>query len=385
MSQRCAVVGIGQTKHDTMRVDVSLNGLVREAVDRAMADADVGWRDIDAIVVGKAPDMFEGTMMPELYLADALAAAGKPVLRVHTAGSVGGSTGIVASHLVTGGIHQRVLVVTYEKQSEANAMWALTVRMPFQQAIVAGAGGYFAPLIRAYIARSKAPEDTGIRVALKDRLNGLRNPHSHLAFPDISYEMVAESPMLWDPIRFLETCPSSDGACAVVLASEEAAQRSPCPPAWIHATAMRSEPTMFAGRDDVNPRAGRDCAAELYKKAGITDPRRELDCAEVYVPFSWYEPMWMENLGFAPEGQGWRMTQEGVTALDGDFPVNASGGVLSSNPIGASGLIRFAEAALQVRGKAGAYQVDGARKAMGHAYGGGSQFFAMWIVGSEKP
>jgi acetyl-CoA C-acetyltransferase len=257
--------------------------------------------------------------------------------------------------------------------------------MPFQQAIVAGAGGYFAPLIRAYIARSGAPADTGIRVALKDRQNGLKNPHSHLAFPDISYEMIADSPMLWDPIRYLETCPSSDGACAVVLASETAARRSPGPAAWIHATAMRSEPTMFAGRDDVNPRAGRDCAAELYRRAGITDPRRELDCAEVYVPFSWYEPMWMENLGFAPEGQGWRMTQDGVTALDGDFPVNASGGVLSSNPIGASGLIRFAEAALQVRGKAGAYQVDGARKAMGHAYGGGSQFFAMWVVGSERP
>ena len=385
MSQRCAVVGIGQTKHDTMRVDVSLNGLVREAVDRAMADADVGWRDIDAIVVGKAPDMFEGTMMPELYLADALAAGGKPVLRVHTAGSVGGSTGIVAASLIKAGVHERVLVVTYEKQSEGNAMWALTVRMPFQQAIVAGAGGYFAPLIRAYIARSGAPADTGIRVALKDRQNGLRNPHSHLAFPDISYEMIADSPMLWDPIRYLETCPSSDGACAVVLASETAARRSPGPAAWIHATAMRSEPTMFAGRDDVNPRAGRDCAAELYRRAGITDPRRDLDCAEVYVPFSWYEPMWMENLGFAPEGQGWRMTQDGVTALDGDFPVNASGGVLSSNPIGASGLIRFAEAALQVRGKAGAYQVDGARKAMGHAYGGGSQFFAMWIVGNEKP
>jgi acetyl-CoA C-acetyltransferase len=385
MSQRCAVVGIGQTKHDTMRVDVSLNGLVREAVDRAMADADVGWRDIDAIVVGKAPDMFEGTMMPELYLADALAAGGKPVLRVHTAGSVGGSTGIVAASLIKAGVHERVLVVTYEKQSEGNAMWALTVRMPFQQAIVAGAGGYFAPLIRAYIARSGAPADTGIRVALKDRQNGLKNPHSHLAFPDISYEMIADSPMLWDPIRYLETCPSSDGACAVVLASETAARRSPGPAAWVHATAMRSEPTMFAGRDDVNPRAGRDCAAELYRRAGITDPRRELDCAEVYVPFSWYEPMWMENLGFAPEGQGWRMTQDGVTALDGDFPVNASGGVLSSNPIGASGLIRFAEAALQVRGKAGAYQVDGARKAMGHAYGGGSQFFAMWIVGSEKP
>ena len=107
--------------------------------------------------------------------------------------------------------------------------------------------------------------------------------------------------------------------------------------------------------------------------------------AEVYVPFSWFEPMWMENLGFAGDGEGWRMTVDGATAMDGALPVNPSGGVLSSNPIGASGLIRFAEAALQVRGKAGEYQVDGAKKAMGHAYGGGSQFFSMWIVGSAKP
>jgi acetyl-CoA C-acetyltransferase len=79
------------------------------------------------------------------------------------------------------------------------------------------------------------------------------------------------------------------------------------------------------------------------------------------------------------------MTYDGATALDGDLPVNCSGGVLSSNPIGASGMLRFAEAAMQVRGQAGDHQVDGARRALGHAYGGGSQYFAMWIVGSEKP
>lgn len=171
----------------------------------------------------------------------------------------------------------------------------------------------------------------------------------------------------------------------MVLASEAAAKRARQAPAWVHGTAMRSEPTMFAGRDQVNPRAGRDCAAELYRKAGITDPRRDLDCAEIYVPFSWFEPMWMENLGFAPEGEGWKMTQEGATALDGDMPINPSGGVLSSNPIGASGMIRFAEAALQVRGLAGEHQVPGAERALGHAYGGGSQFFAMWIVGRARP
>jgi acetyl-CoA C-acetyltransferase len=264
-------------------------------------------------------------------------------------------------------------------------MWALTISVPFSVAVVAGAGGYFAPLIRAYMRRSGAPEDVGIRVALKDRLNALKNPLAHVQLPDVSFDMIEKSPMLWDPIRYLETCPSSDGACALVLASEAAAQRAAGPPAWVHATEMRSEPTMFSGRDQVNPQAGRDCARALYAKAGIRNPRTDIDLAEIYVPFSWFEPMWLENLGFAPDGEGWKMTLEGATALDGDLPVNPSGGVLSSNPIGASGMLRFAEAALQVRGQAGEHQVDGARLALGHAYGGGSQYFSMWLVGSDRP
>ncbi|MEV3976652.1 thiolase domain-containing protein, partial [Streptomyces sp. NPDC050698] len=151
------------------------------------------------------------------------------------------------------------------------------------------------------------------------------------------------------------------------------------------ATAMRTEPTFYAGRDQVNPQAGRDAAAALWKSAGITDPLNEIDCAEIYVPFSWFEPMWLENLGFAEEGQGWKLTEAGETAIGGKLPVNASGGVLSSNPIGASGMIRFAESAMQVMHRAGDHQVADARKALGHAYGGGSQYFSMWVVGSERP
>ena len=130
MSNAVAVIGIGQTKYASKRPDVSIAGLVREAAQRALDDAGLTYADIDAVVIGKAPDMFEGVMMPELYLADALGAAGKPIMRVHTAGSVGGSTAIVASHLVEAGIHERVLTVAFEKQSESDAMWALTVRAP---------------------------------------------------------------------------------------------------------------------------------------------------------------------------------------------------------------------------------------------------------------
>ncbi|GAC1610226.1 MAG: thiolase domain-containing protein [Mycobacteriales bacterium] len=380
---RAAVLGTGQTHHVAKREDVSIAGLVREAADRALLDAGLGWNDIDAVVIGKAPDMFEGVMMPELYLAEALGAIGKPMLRVHTAGSVGGSTAVVATSLVQAGVHERVLTVAFEKQSESNAMWALSIRIPFSQPLVAGAGGYFAPIVRGYIRKSGAPLDTGAKVVLKDRLNALKNPYAHLHQDDITLESILESPLLWDPIRYAETCPSSDGAAAMVIGSQQAAEASSRPVAWIHGTALRSEPTMGAGRDRVNPHAGRECAKAVYAEAGITDPYAQIDCAEIYVPFSWFEPMWLENLGFADEGTGWKYVQDGATSLGGDLPINMSGGVLSSNPIGASGMIRFLEAANQVRGTAGDHQVDGARTALGHAYGGGSQFFAMWVVGSE--
>jgi len=385
MKQQAAVLGVGQTRHRSRRTDVSIAGLCREAVDRALADAGLALADIDAVVLGKAPDLFEGVMMPELYLADSLGAVGKPLLRVHTAGSVGGATGIVATSLAEAGVHRRVLAVAFEKQSESNAMWALSIAPPFSMPLVAGAGGYFAPHVRAYIRRSGAPRHIGAMVAVKDRRNGARNPYAHLQQADITLEKVQASPMLWDPVRYDETCPSSDGACAVVIGDTAAARDSAAagrPVAWIRATSMRTEPTMFSGKDHVNPQAGADAAAALWRDAGITDPAREIDAAEIYVPFSWFEPMWLENLGFAEPGQGWRLTEAGETEIGGSLPVNPSGGVLSSNPIGASGLLRFAESALQVMGKAGQHQVDGARTALGHAYGGGSQYFSMWVVAS---
>jgi len=386
--ERVAVVGIGQTHHTATRGDVSIAGLVREAATRALADAQMTWADIDAVVIGKAPDFFEGVMMPELYLADALGAVGKPMFRVHTAGSVGGSTAIVAQDLVAAGVHERVLTVAFEKQSESEAMWALSMKIPFQPPMHAGAGGYFAPHIRGYMHRSNAPDHIGILVALKDRLNALKNPYAHLHEEGITFDSVKDSIMLWDPIRYSETCPSSDGAFAMVLTNEKGGDDAAAagrPPAWVKGTAMRSEPTMFAGRDQVNPRGGQECAADVYKQAGITDPRTEIDVVEMYVPFSWFEPMWLENLHFCEEGQGWKLVEDGVTAMDGDLPINCSGGVLSTNPIGASGMIRFGEAAMQVRGQAGEHQIDGVRTALGHAYGGGSQFFSMWVLGSEKP
>lgn len=381
---KLAVVGIGQSKQAKKR-KVTIGAMVREAVDEAMADAELEFGDIDAIVLSKTPDLFDGVMNPELYLADAMGARGLPVTRVFTGGSVGGHAAIYGAHLVQAGLARRVLVVAYSKESEGDFTWALSRGLPFSAQLGAGAGAHFAPVIREYIRRSEAPEHIGWQIAVNHRLNATRNPYAHIQLPDITVDQVRESRMLWDPIRFLESCPSSDGSCAVVITGEDDAHHTGRPPAWIHGMAWRTETGHFAGRDEVNPEAGRQCAAEAYRQAGITDPVREIDTAELYIPYSWFEPIWLENVGLAEVGAGWKLVDSGSTAFGGALPINPSGGVLSGNPTGATGLLRFAEAAMQVRRTAGEHQVPDARRAIGHAMGGAAQFHALWVVGSEPP
>ena len=152
---------------------MSLGGLVREAAPRALDDAEMTWTDIDAVVIGKAPDLFEGVMKPELYLTDALGATGKPMFRVHTAGSVGGTTGIVAAHLVETGRHQRVLAVGYQKQSEGNAQFAPRLghgRVDRRRRRVRAVHA------RVHRTAPARPSDIGPMVAVKDRQNALEEP-----------------------------------------------------------------------------------------------------------------------------------------------------------------------------------------------------------------
>ena len=379
MKRPVAVVGVGQTHHTSRRADVNIAGLVREAVDVALRDAALEHKDIEAVIIGKAPDMLEGVCQPEQFLAGALGAHLKPLLRVHTAGSVGASTALTAVTHVASGLYDRVLTIAFEKQSEGNAMWALSPNMPFTAPLVAGAGGFFAPYCRAYIKRTGCPAHIGPMVAVNARANGARNEYAHLREP-VTMEDVLNSPMLWDPIRYGETCPSSDGAIALVIASEATAKKGPRKPAWVKSGYSYAEAMWVPGRDQVSPRAGQVCARAIYDKAGIHNPWKEIQAAEMYVPFAWFEPMWLENLGFCDVGEGWKIVERGEQKFGAHLPINPSGGVLCTNPIGASGMIRLGEAALQVMGRAGAHQVEGCRTALGHAYGGGAQYFAMWIV-----
>jgi len=166
-------------------------------------------------------------------------------------------------------------------------------------------------------------------------------------------------------------CPQSDGACALVVAAEGVAQRL-CPrPAWVRAAVTRHDQPYLGDHDRrlLTMRSLRDAAKTAYAQAGVSDPLTDLDVAEIYEPVTYAELAWYEALGFCPEGEAGRLIDEGVTELGGQLPVNPSGGVLSSNPVGASGVIRVAEAARQIHGRAGAHQVPDVDLALATGYG----------------
>ncbi len=369
--RRVGVIGTGQTRHTRRRSDVSQPELVREAVSAAVRDAGLHRRDVDAVVIANM-ELFEGRALPELWVGEAAGALGKPCMKVATGGTSGTSGCIAGYHQVASGLYDTVVVVGFEKHSEGHTQAGMALTDPFwDRAVASGALGNFALSISEYMAERGATEVDAARVAVKARHNAALNPHAHLALPDLTVEQVLASRMLACPIRLYDMCPQSDGAAAIVLASESVARRH-CPrPAWIEAAVTRHDRPWLGDHDRrlATMRTLRSASREAYALAGIDEPLRDLDVAEIYEPVTYAELAWYEALGFCAEGEAGRLVADGVTALGGELPVNPSGGVLSSNPVGASGVIRVAEAARQLHGRAGAHQVPGARTALATGYG----------------
>jgi acetyl-CoA C-acetyltransferase len=168
----------------------------------------------------------------------------------------------------------------------------------------------------------------------------------------------------------------------VVIAEERRAKKMAGRPAWFAGVGTCSESQYAPHMDIAYPESCVRAAQLAYQMAWVYDPVRELDLAEVHDAFSFQELIWTEALGLCSPGEGGKMVASGVTAIDGEFPINPSGGVLSSNPIGAAAMFRQLEAALQVMGKAGSHQVPGVRKALAHSWGGAIQFSTVTIFSS---
>ncbi len=370
MARPVAIVGTGQTRHSKARLDVHQGEMVREAVDAALLDADLSFQDIDAIVLTNM-ELFEGRALPELWCGEFAGGFAKPVMKVATGGTSGTSGAIVGLMQAASGLFDKVLVVGWEKHSEGSTQTGMSLTDPaWDRHIASGAIGNFALSISQFAeARGITPEQAAL-VAVKARRNGALNPNAHLGDAEITVEKILASPMLAEPIHLLDMCPQSDGAAALVIAGGDIVNRYKNP-AWFRASATRHDQPYIGDHDQrlLKMRTLRSAAAEVYRKVGITDPFNQIDVAEIYEPVSYVELAWYEALGFCEEGQSGRLIESGKTQIGGELPVNPSGGVLCSNPVGATGVIRVAEIAKQLHKKAGAYQVDGAAQALVTGYG----------------
>ena len=389
-----AVVGVGMSHFRTRRDDEDLVGLLQEGVEGALSDAGLDMADIDAVVLSQSPDALHGIGHPEQAAAAALAAAGKPVLRVHTGGATGASAFQVGWWAVASGRFESVLVAGAEKMGDALQPAQVPLNMIWDPAYEDGLPlntiAMTALAAVRYMDRFGATEDDFAVVAQRLRANGAGNAHSHLRIP-ISAKEVLQTPVLCWPLRLAMCCPQTSGGCAVVITSGERARRLSAPAAWVRGVAARSN-TYFMGdkmadcgpNDHATPYELHLAATEAYAMAGIADPATEVHVAEPYVPFSSMEAPMLESLGLAPPGEGFRLAGEGTFDLDGRLPVCPSGGVMCTNPISVTALVRMAEAAQQVRRRAGDHQVDRAGVAVATGVGGSIQFYVVGVFGADR-
>jgi acetyl-CoA C-acetyltransferase len=400
-----AIAGVGFSRHVSKRRDVNVAELVYEAVKPVLEETGLSPGDIDALVTGNMPG-FEGINCPELWAGDHWGGCGKPALRITTGGTTGSSVAQGAFYLVASGLYDTVLTIAFEKQSDgdttmglnsvaladAAAEFAYGVDMlPFLGSL-GGAIGLFVYQATTYMDQSGCTIDHFDRAAAMLRRNAAGNPYAHLKQPEATAEDIAATRMISYPLRYGHTCPASDGACAMILTTEDRVKAITDRPAWIKGVASRSEEPaalgLFGGGSvNVNPAEQRSCkfaANKAYKMAGIEDPTREIDLAEPYVPFAHLLFIYFERLLLCGESDAPRLFDEGVMNIEGDLPTCPSGAVMSTNAIGASAMERIAECALQIMGKAGEHQVKReVRNAVAHGLGGAANFNVVTVLGDR--
>jgi acetyl-CoA C-acetyltransferase len=361
MPNRVAIVGIGQTYHTTRRPDVNQAEMVAEAVRAALADAELSIKDIEATFFSNM-ETFEGIFLPDHGMAAEVGALGKPGLKVCTGGTSGGSLVCEGFFFVASGLYDLVLVIGFEKQDCGDTTAAISAAATplWGKGATTGAIGEFAKQALAYMETSGATEEHAAMIRLKADRNACKNPHAHLKLGLKSIDEVLQSPYLVWPLRVLDFCPQSAGACALIFASEQRAKKITKKPVWIaDVETVHQEPFragVFGDPTGTETYTQHVAAERIYKRNSITNPRKDIDMAEVYEPSNWEELNLYEHFHFCEKGEGWKLIEKGITEIEGEFPVNCSGGVIATNPIGATPTIRVAEAALQIRGDAGEHQ-----------------------------
>ena len=369
-----AVIGGGMTLF-RRRLKETGKELSYLATKMAMEEAGVEKKDIDMVVMGSAPDAFDGIHIKGDNLLDGCAASGKPYVRVFNGGGTGVFAAIAGWWHVASGVADIALVVCEEKmgscyphpQTAFRHIWDPILDRPLNPNLV----WLFAMEMNRYMTVHDIKKEDIALVAVKNKRNAVGHPCAQLADPNITVEDVLNSEMMAWPVQRLDISPPSDGASALIFCSKEKARQFTDDPIWIGGVGWTIDSTMWTNRDLYFPQYVANAAKMAYKMAGISNPFKEIDIAEPYDPFDYKELHHMEGLLLCKKGEAPILTREGVTQRDGDLPVCPSGGLLGvGNPIAATMGQKVCELYWQLTGKAGKRQVPGdPRVGVGQAWG----------------
>jgi len=364
IGKKVGIVGVGQTKYEEKK-DQSIPEMVYAAVCKALDDAGLTINEIDNIVTASV-DLWDGKTASNVLITEVVGAVMKTETRI-------AADGIAAAYhalmTILSGTFDVTLVVAHCKGSEGSH-YSLTnwVFDPIYQQKL-GLDYLSAAALQAswYMDKYGITEEQCAKVSVKNHRNALKNPYAQMPM-NITVRDVLNSKILAHPIKHLDAAPVSDGACALILASDQRTKKisklKGRDPAWIKGVGNNLD-FHYLGDRDLTKCDGLILAARrTYQMAGIEKPLKDIDVAEVSEPFSYQELLWTEGLGFCKRGEGGRLIDEGVTEMGGELPVNPSGGMLAGNPYTVAGLTRLAEATLQVRGEAYGRQVFDARIAL---------------------
>jgi acetyl-CoA C-acetyltransferase len=385
---RVAVVGAGMTRF-MRRAQETGKELAWEAARAALDSCQLTLADVDAVCLTSAPDAFDGVHMKGEYLSDGAGGFGKPFIRTYVGGGSGVFTAIQGWYTVASGMFDVVLLVAEEKMSSTQPHPQGAFLTIFDNILERPLGPnllwIFALEMNRYMSAYGLDKRDIASVAVKNKRNAAGHPAALLGQADITVDDVLASEVLAWPVQRLDVSPISDGAVAVVVASEDAAKRITDRPVWIEGVGWNLDSTYWTNRDLVYPEYVENAARMAYDMAGVKEPRKEIHVVEPYDPFDYKELHHLEGLLLFDKGKAPEAARDGVLDRDGDLPSCPSGGLLGvGNPIAAAGLMKIAELFWQLRGEAGARQVPGTpERGVAQAWGDLMQVGTVVVMGTE--
>ena len=369
------IIGIGITKFGELWEN-SFRDLVAEAGIKAIQEAGIEGADIDAMYIGCMSTSFikQEHVAPLAIEVGGLADLHIPTTRIEAACASGGVALRHAFMAVASGMHDFVLVGGAEKMTdvvevESTDILASTADREWEAFVGATFPSLYAMMARYHMHKHGTNREQLAMVAVKNHLNGCLNPIAQYR-REISIDNVLSSPFVAEPLRVLDCSPLSDGAAALILCPLDKAREYGKDEIAMVASSQSSDTLALHERKSFDSLKSTKRASEIaYEKAGIQP--RDVDVAEVHDCFTIAEIMAIEDLGFVKKGEGGKAVEEGLTKIDGEMPVNTSGGLKArGHPIGATGIAQAYEIVLQLRGKAEKRQVPNAKIGLCHNVGG---------------